>query len=417
MTQNSPHPTRPFLPSCAQPSVLNPGRRCFLQALGAGAALSLPSLALPGFVRAAGAAPGRGKTLILIELAGGNDGLNTIVPICDPAYRGLRPQIGIAARDALGLNDDTALHPALRPLMALWEAGEMRLIEGVGYPDPNRSHFRSIEIWNAGGGAAHFDREGWVPRAFAGRPNLGLEAEGLILGGPAGPLDGPGRFAALRAEEAYFEALDTLADAQNAPATGQSPLDHVLGTYESAQLMGERLRQRLERTAARRFEFPGGVLGEQLSVAARLLAAGAEVPVMKVIQPGYDTHQGQPDRHAELLGELGASIAAFADSLRGEGRWQDVTLVTYSEFGRTARENASAGTDHGTAAPVLVAGGNVVGGFDGARPDLSALYEDDLVHTTDYRALYRAILADLWAIDFAPDPGWRQSDLRLLRPA
>ncbi len=397
-------------------TLLSPTRRKFLSALGSSAA-SLPLLTLPGFVQAAGSKPISGHVLILVELAGGNDGLNSVVPITDPAYRALRPEIGINARDVLGLDPDTGLHPAMRGFADLWERGEAQIVEGVGYPDPNRSHFRSIEIWNAGLGATSTVRNGWVSSAFAsGGALAGRDAEGLVLGGGMGPLDGVGRFSAMRDEDLFMETLQYLPDGQHPvrPAGSLSPLDHVLETYESAQVTGEAIRRKLEHSPARSWAFPETDLGAQLRTAARLLDAGVDVPVLKVVQDGYDTHDNQPGEHAALLGDLTDAISAFASAMREAGLWDQITVVTYSEFGRTARENASGGTDHGTAAPVFISGGAVAGGLTGARPSLEQLVEGDLAHTTDYRHVYQAILRDLWQID-GTDFGVGDGRLRLLR--
>ncbi|MCH2076060.1 MAG: DUF1501 domain-containing protein [Rhodobacteraceae bacterium] len=369
-------------------------RRRFLATMGA----TLPAITLPGFVTAAGATPDSAKTLILIELAGGNDGLNTVVPLTDAAYHGLRPTIGIT--EGLNLDRDTALHPAMRGMAGLWEAGDMQIVEGVGYPDPNRSHFRSIEIWNVGRGAQTKDRTGWISHAFEKGAPTGTDADGLVLGGQSGPLRGQGRFSVIEDEETFLETLRSLESMPHAirPQT-TSALDHVLGAYEAAEITGGAIAARLERGAARSFDFPETLLGEQLHSVARLMDAGAEVPVYKVQLHGFDTHDNQPDAHTFLLEELSDAVAAFAKAAREMGRWNDVAVVTYSEFGRTARENGSAGTDHGTAAPVFVSGGAVAGGFGGARVDLTRLKDDDLVHTTDYRALYDGLLGGLWNID------------------
>ncbi|MDJ0825778.1 MAG: DUF1501 domain-containing protein [Rhodobacter sp.] len=393
---------------------LTPSRRRFLQALGGCAFLSLPSVTLPGFVQAAGAAPPAGNILVLVELAGGNDGLNTVVPTRDAAYRALRPEIGIARRNTLGLDRRTGLHPSMTEVAALWQDGELRIVEGVGYPSPNRSHFRSIEIWNSGRGADSLDRQGWVSAAFAtGGPDRS-DADGLVLGGAMGPLAGPGRFSAMRDEELFFETQANLPGGghQVRPAAA-SPLAHVLRTYDSAQITGAAILKRLEASPARRFPFPDTELGQQLRTAARLLDAGVETAVLKVVQDGYDTHEAQPDTHSGLLRDLSASLGAFAAALRRIGLWEKVTVVTYSEFGRTAHENASGGTDHGAAAPVLVAGGSVEGGLAGGRPSLERVADGDLEYTTDYRRVYEAILRDLWGIDagLAGGPG---TPLRLL---
>lgn len=392
-------------------------RRRLLSAMGSGIA-ALPLLSLPGFVQAAGQVLPKGNILILVELAGGNDGLNTVVPIKDPRYRDLRPEIGIAAQDVLSLDTDTGLHPAMRPMADLWEQGEMRLIEGVGYPNPNRSHFRSIEIWDAGLGSEGLTQQGWVSSVFeksSGAARM-TDAAGLTLGGDMGPLNGDGRFSAMRDEETFFETLDNLPGMHHAVRpTVKSPLEHVLSTYDSAQVTGEAIRRKLEASRERRWDFPETDLGLQLRTAARLLDAGVEVPVLKVVQGGYDTHDEQPETHAALLTELSQAIDAFAAAMRDIDLWDQVTVVTYSEFGRTARENASGGTDHGTAAPVFVVGGSVAGGFDGARPSLDRLEDGEMVFTTDYRRIYSAILGDLWGITHAefagvgPAPGLLRS--------
>lgn len=378
-------------------------RRRFLSALGAGAA-ALPLITTPGFVAASGRTPTSGNILVLIELAGGNDGLNTVAPLSDPRYRHLRPTIGLGTREALTLDADTGLHPEMRGMANLWERGDMRIVEGVGYPDPSRSHFRSIEIWNSGLGSDVLTSRGWVSQGFEGQVPASADAAGLVLGGDMGPLRGEGRFSAMRDEDTFLNTVENLPDMGHAvrPASAASPLEHVLGTYESAKATGDGIATKLERSRSRNWGFPDTDLGLQLRTAARLLDAGVETPVLKVVQDGYDTHEGQPGQHAYLLMELSEAIEAFARAMRDIGLWDQVTLVTYSEFGRTAFENASAGTDHGTAAPVFVIGGAVQGGFDGKRVDLDRLRDNDLVHTTDYRSLYGALLTDLWGIDPGP---------------
>ncbi|MEL6573889.1 MAG: DUF1501 domain-containing protein [Pseudomonadota bacterium] len=385
-------------------SLITPNRRRFLSALGTGAA-TLPLITLPGFVQAAGPAKPSGNILILIELAGGNDGLNTVVPITDPRYRNLRPEIGIARNDALTLETDTSLHSAMRGVADLWEDGDVQIVEGVGYPNPNRSHFRSIEIWNAGLGANSIVRDGWISTAFAeGRAPQTEDASGIVLGGDMGPMVGNGRFSAMREEEIFLETLENLPGRQHAvrPEPLGSPLEQILATYDNAQITGEAISRKLEASRDRSWNFPETELGMQLRTAARLLDAGIDVPVLKVVQDGYDTHDAQPDEHAHLLKDLSEAITAFAKVMKQAGLWDQVTILTYSEFGRTARENASYGTDHGTAAPVFALGGEVQGGLSGARPSLDNLVDGDLSYTTDYRTLYHATLRDLWSID-APE--------------
>ncbi len=393
--------------------LLTPSRRRFLQALGTAA---LPSVALPGFAKAAGAKLGGENILVLIELSGGNDGLNTVIPTTDPRYNELRPNIGINASDTITLDRDTGLHPDMASMARLWDAGDLQIIEGVGYPNPNRSHFRSIEIWNSGSGAEDLAHQGWINTTLNGAQIAGArDATGLVLGGEMGPLKGQGRFSAVRDVDAYGYMLDNLPGAKHAvrPSSELSPLDHVLATYDSAQATGDRIYQKLERTQDRRWSFPQSELGEQLRTAARLLDAGVSVPVLKVVQGGYDTHDDQAGSHAFLLQELSEAVGAFAKAMQKIGIWDQITVVTFSEFGRRAYENASFGTDHGTAAPVFVAGGKVAGGFTGKRPSLVDLYDDDLVHTTDYRRVYDALLTEIWGITDNPFADHRGAALGL----
>ena len=392
-------------------TLLTPSRRRFLQALGATA---LPSLALPGFAQAAGAQLTGDNILVLVELSGGNDGLNTVIPTTDPRYHELRPTIGINASDAITLDQNTGLHPDMGDMARLWDAGDLQIVEGVGYPNPNRSHFRSIEIWNTGSGADAVQQRGWVNETFDmsgfDRTN---DANGLVLGGEMGPLKGQGRFSAVRDVDAYGYMLDNLPGMRHAvrPTPELSPLDHVLATYDSAQTTGSQIYHKLERSRGRNWGFPETELGQQLLTATRLLEAGVNVPVLKVVQGGYDTHDNQEGQHAALLGELSEAIGAFADAMKKIDLWDQVTVVTFSEFGRRAYENASYGTDHGTAAPVFIAGGKVSGGFTGQRPSLIDLYEEDLVHTTDYRRVYDALLNELWGISESPFSDFRQDPL------
>ena len=245
-------------------------------------------------------------------------------------------------------------------------------------------------------------QQGWVSNAFAtevGKADS-TDAAGLVLGGEMGPLSGPGRFSAMRDTDTFFETLAHLPGAQHEvrAARSRTPIDHVLATYDSALITGHAIRRKLDASRERWWDFPQSALGEQLRTAARVLDAGVSVPVLKVVQDGYDTHDAQPEQHAFLLAELSQAIAAFANAMRDIGAWDQMTVVTYSEFGRTARENASAGTDHGTAAPVFVAGGRVAGGRGGQRPSLDRLADGEMIFTTDYRSLYGAILNDLWRI-------------------
>ncbi|MDA9175774.1 DUF1501 domain-containing protein [Alphaproteobacteria bacterium] len=406
-------------------TTLSMNRRNWLRLMGA-SALCLPLTTAPAW--AAGAGLGKDHTLILIELEGGNDGLNTLVPFADDNYQRVRPTLGLSGNEVLQLGGDMGLHPSLTGLAKAWERGQVRLIEGVGYPNPNRSHFRSIEIWNAGLGAETKETQGWVSRLM-NQSTLGLDADGIGLGGEMGPLRGPGRFTGLEEIEEFFDQAEALRTAgilggyddssmdasvgmmdgshSVRPSGGNAALDHLLSVHSNAVGTADLLERKLRQASNRDFQMPDSALGLQLSAALQLLDAGVTTPVMKVSHGGFDTHAYQAEEHAFLLQELDTAMTAFERAARDMGLWNNVTLMTYSEFGRRFHENGSEGTDHGTAAPVLLAGGKVAGGFGGARPSLEArdLVEDDMVHTTDFRSVYAGIVQDLWGLDPAQAVG------------
>ena len=396
-------------------TTLSMNRRNWLRLMGA-SALSLPLTTAPAW--AAGAGLGKDHTLILIELEGGNDGLNTLIPYRDDNYRRVRPTLALSSREVLQLGGDMGLHPSLLGLARVWERGEVRLVEGVGYPNPNRSHFRSIEIWNAGLGADTKETQGWISRLMD-QDSLGLDADGITLGGEMGPLRGPGRFTGLEEIEAFFDQAEALRTAgvlggyddgmgdgstmmhSVRPSGGNAALDHLLSVHSNAVGTADLLERKLRQASNRDFDMPDSTLGLQLAAALQLLDAGVTTPVLKVSHGGFDTHAYQAEAHAFLLQELDEAMRGFERAARDMGIWNNVTLMTYSEFGRRFHENGSKGTDHGTAAPVILAGGKVAGGFGGARPSLETrdLVEDDMVHTTDFRSVYSGVARDLWGLD------------------
>lgn len=357
------------------------------------------------------------RTLVLVELHGGNDGLNTVVPFEDPAYRRLRPRLALAKDELVGAGRGLWFHAALAPLVPLMKDGELAVVEGVGYPAPNRSHFRSIEIWEAGSASDRTLFDGWVTRLFGlAPPPSSCEARGLVLGrGDAGPLGGETMRDVLVMNDP--ERLPGMRDPGPAtPSSAANPaLAHLLAVRRDLARALARLEAKLAAARPPAASFPAGPLGAGLQAAARLLTAGVAVPVIKVGLGSFDHHANQKGAHARLLGQLGEALAAFRTALRAAGRWDDVLVMTYSEFGRRAGENGSLGTDHGTAAPHFVLGGRVAGGRYGAAPSLTDLdREGDLKHTTDYRDLYATIARRWWGIAGEFLPGYRPSPLGFL---
>jgi uncharacterized protein (DUF1501 family) len=351
------------------------------------------------------------RTLVLIELAGGNDGLNTVVPYADAVYQRLRAGIAIKRDAVVQLDEKVGLHPSLAPLTEAWKAGELAIVQGVGYENPNRSHFRSIDIWDTASGSNRLLTEGWVARVIgASRRAADRLADAVVLGGGTGPVTGSGLRAVSMPDPQRF--LRQARGMQTAEARPVNPaLAHVIKVQHEIQDTAKELRQVLARAPEIRGAFPNGPLAQQLRIAARLINAKAVVPVVKLALGGFDTHANQPGVHANLLRQAGEGLAAFRKALAEAGRWNDVMVMTYSEFGRRAAQNGSNGTDHGTAAPHFVLGAKVKGGLFGPAPNLADLVNGDLKHAIDYRSLYATAAQSWWGFsrssalgDHAPLP-------------
>lgn len=374
-------------------------RRDFLLAAPALAGPALATFALlPQSARAQARTAGwrADRTLVLIELAGGNDGLNTVVPYADPAYQRLRPSIGISREALVQLDEKLGLHPSLAPLNDAWKAGELAIVQGVGYENPNRSHFRSIDIWDTASGSNRFLSEGWVAQLMGStRRTAERLADAVVLGGGTGPVTGAGLRAVAMPDPQRF-----LRQAQGMQAAGARPanpaLAHLIKVQREIQDTAKELREVLARAPEVRSTFPNGLFAQQLRIAARLIGAGAVVPVVKLALGGFDTHANQPGPHANLLRQLGEGLAAFRKALADAGRWDRALVMTYSEFGRRAAQNGSNGTDHGTAAPHFVLGAKVKGGMVGPAPNLDELDNGDIRHAIDYRSLYATAARSWW---------------------
>ena len=372
-------------------------RREFLQSL---AGLSLLG-AVPSLATAA-ATPDWRRTLVLVEMQGGNDGLNTVIPYRDPRYRQLRPRLAIPHDQLLSLNDSLALHPSLAGFKGLFEQRELAVIQGVGYPDPNRSHFRSIDIWETASGSHRTLGKGWLAQVLD-RQRLPdkLMTGALVIGRDPGPvrnarspnliLSGAARL--LRSHRGLHPEM---------PAYANPALRHIMAVEQQTDHALMKLAQTFRRGVMPGVAFPRTRLGRQLEVVARLLINNIHVPVIKIGFGSFDTHSNQPGRHANLLKQMNDAVTAFRAAMRAAGKWNDVLLMTYSEFGRRARENGSRGTDHGTSAPHFVIGGKVRGGLYGRYPSLSHLQQDDLAWHVDYRSLYHTVSRSWLGMDPGP---------------
>lgn len=360
----------------------------------------LPGSALRA-VSLAGAADSAETVLVVVQLSGGNDGLNTIVPWADDAYHRARPVLAVSPSAVHKLDDHVGLHPALAALLPLWEAGDLGVVQSVGYPNPDRSHFRSMEIW-------HTARTDTLPpaRGWLGEVATGLGTGGMLPVARVGARDLP---LALAGAPSQVPAIGSRRDLVLDPS-GKMPAKQERKLLEAACTGTEGRRDEAAFIAeayaaafdcARRLEeigsstatgFPSNGLGRSLQLASQLIGARLGCRVLYVTQGGYDTHAGQNRSHPALLRELGGSLAAFGEQLVRQGDANRVMTMVFSEFGRRIHENASGGTDHGAGNPVLLLGRPVAGGLHGRRPDLDGALDRDVPMSTDFRSVYVTLL-------------------------
>lgn len=361
---------------------------------------------------------GKGENiLVVIQLGGGNDGLNTVVPHTMDEYYRVRPTLGVDKKSVLKLDDKFGLHPDLAKLKELYDAGKMAVVHGVGYPNPDRSHFRSMEIWHTGDPKSKSTSYGWLgryldnacpgcdPRTQKINPLAGINIGGsaqLAMKSERGlsiALDNPdsfmwkplasGQMDARREAETY-EELNRLVNA-NLSDPHVARLDFLSRVAMNAEVSSDRIQEVTKRSYTGA-TYPATGLGNQLRLVARLIHGGLGTRVFYVSIGGFDTHANQANQHERLLKELAEAVSVFQRDLDNHGEAQRVLTVTFSEFGRRVAENGSAGTDHGTAAPMFVFGHRLKPGLYGAHPSLTDLDRGDLKFTTDFRSVYATIL-------------------------
>ena len=410
-------------------------RRDFLRStvLGASAAWTVPMFIERTFgqlhedARDLAIQPRTGKDdtiMVVLQLAGGNDGLNTLIPYADDIYHRSRPRIGKREKDIIQLDDHLGLNSALPFLASLFKDGDLGIVQGVGYPNPNRSHFVSTSIWETADPTNH-SPTGWLGRYFdhacpGADPTVGIsfnktqpEAFGALKN-PGVCLNSPelyrwihGGGEKAQAEE-FFADLNQ-PDAEDEPSDGGSIAMPAGG--KTGGISGEGNLAFLERVAldARvssktilelaakhktTVRYDGTPLARNLNLVARMIAGEMPTRVYYVSHGGFDTHNQQLNSHDRLLGQLDSALKSFFADLKEQGNDKRVVLMTFSEFGRRVSENASAGTDHGKASCLFLAGGGVKGGLHGTHPSLSDLSEGDIKHTVDFRSVYGTLLTD-----------------------
>lgn len=341
--------------------------------------------------------------LVVCQLSGGNDGLNTVVPYADPKYYTLRPTLGIPESQVLRINEKLGFHPSLQGLHELFQAGKVAVVQSVGYPKPNRSHFKSMEIWQSASPDTSL-RYGWIGRHFdavAARSKLNpVVALGLSTEKPR----------ALSAKVASIPCFASLADIQSMVGDPDSErmLRQIQGAEDAsnadARVVQQANRSALDAMAMLRDKLAGytpkesygaDAFGQGFKQIAQLVATSPMTRVVYFSSGGFDTHARQADQHARLLKQFGDAVLAFQREMEAVGRDKKVVVLVFSEFGRRSYENASGGTDHGAAAPLFLVGTPVKGGLYGPLPDLENLNDGDLKFAIDFRQVYATTL-DAW---------------------
>ena len=338
----------------------------------------------------------RPRYLILIELNGGNDGLNTIIPYRDRSYKKLRPGIGLGESEIIPLSNQLSMHQALEPLHRLWQDKNIAIVNGVGYEDPNRSHFRSIEIWDTASNSQEYLDSGWLSRVIPGEvTHTDYLVDGIVIGRNASPVSGNNMRTIVMNTITDFSKQAKIIE-EKRKQTDNPALAHILGVQSDIKYAADELEKNLLASTKHIPAFKAGPFGRQLQEAAKLIVNGTAAPVIKVSIGSFDTHANQKGIHQRLLGQFAQGIQSFHNVMHEYSVWDNVLMMTYSEFGRRAKQNASQGTDHGTAAPHFFIGGRVQGGIYGEYPSLTNLIEGDLKYKVDFRSLYNTIVHNWW---------------------
>ncbi|WP_019989270.1 DUF1501 domain-containing protein [Rudanella lutea] len=390
-----------------------PTRRDFLQK---SALTTAGSLLIPNFLKAyeldrMGLPPTGQKIVVVVQLSGGNDGLNTVVPYRNDIYYRERPTIAIRPEKVLTLTDELGLNPALEALRPLYDDGQMTLINNVGYPNPDRSHFRSMDIWHTASDSNQYVNTGWVgryldaqckgaPSARAGVPYRALEVDDtLSLSMKGETVNG---LAVLDPKKLYNQTrsglVKGLSTTTPAPVPEHDQVAYLYKTLAETVSSAEHVYDKAKTVSTPKL-YPASELGSRLKTVSELIQSGLETSVYYVSIGSFDTHINQPGQQERLLRQYAEAVRAFMDDMKRAGRTQDVLLMTFSEFGRRVKQNASNGTDHGTASNVLLFGGNGAGPAAGSRvinaaPNLTDLDEGDLKYTVDFRSIYATLLRD-----------------------
>ncbi|MGV3484982.1 MAG: DUF1501 domain-containing protein [Planctomycetaceae bacterium] len=385
---------------------IQPSRRQFLQrSLGGAAAIGM-GVAIPDcLARAADAqaSSANDQILVVVQWSGGNDGLNTVVPYADDAYRAARPKLAVSASDVLKCDDDSGFHPAMRAAFELLQDGRLSVLQGVGYDNPNRSHFESMDIWHTCKRKGEPRPDGWLGRYLDSHAqesgsdvpamHLGSEQQPFAIASTRVRVPTVSQLSEFQLLGKDRQALRSLLDGNLAAQS--APSDDLLNFLQASTTSALAASQRVSEASQdyhSDVKYPDSEFGQRLRVIAQLIDAGLKTRIYYVQLDGFDTHAQQAQTHAILLRDWSEAVSALVRDLDAHGHAERVCVMTFSEFGRRVAENASEGTDHGAAGPMFLCGGRIQAGLIGARPNLTDLQDGDLKHQTDFRQVYASVL-------------------------
>jgi uncharacterized protein (DUF1501 family) len=364
--------------------------------------LATASMMLPKFLKAfekGNMVPPGNKVMVILQMSGGNDGLNTVIPVRNDLYYKARPKLGIEKSKALLLNDEVGLHPALTGFRDLFDDGSLGIMNAVGYPNPDRSHFRSMDIWQTATDGNQFLTTGWIGRYLdaqcqgCDKPTQAIEIDDVLSLAMKGEhikgiaLKDPKRLYGTSNEKFFRDVLKN-----HTATTNEEPVDYLYKTMAETLSSADYIfkQSQMHPTSA---DYPKTDLGNSLKTIASLIFSDINTKVYYVSLGSFDTHVNQEAQQQRLFTEMNDAVTSFVKDLKSNNRFNDVMLFTFSEFGRRVQQNASGGTDHGTANSMfLISGGLTKKGLLNELPDLSDLDEGDLKYKVDFKDVYATML-------------------------
>jgi uncharacterized protein (DUF1501 family) len=382
-------------------------RKEFLQ-LGS---LATVSVLVPKFLKALEAGslvPPGNKVLVILQLSGGNDGLNTVIPYRNDFYYKARPRIGIEKNKVLSLTDEAGLHPALTGLKELYDNGSLGILNNVGYPNPDRSHFRSMDIWHTGSDSREYWTTGWLGRYLdaqckgCDKPTYALELDDTLSLAMKGEeakaiaMKDPKRLFGTANQRFFKEVMMQYKD-----EPGEQPVDYLYKTLSETISSADYIFEK-SKLHPSKADYPKNELGQSFKTIASLIFSDINTKVYYVSLGSFDTHINQQVQQQNLFTQMNDAVKAFVKDLKDNGRFNDVLLMTFSEFGRRVSQNASGGTDHGTANNMFLIGGALKQkGIINTLPDLADLEEGDLKYKVDFKNVYATVLKNWLSTDDA----------------